>query len=87
MEHFWDQPFHMHLPPYTHSHPSQLISYFSSSSSMYPLWSWSRTLNTRWPSASGFPVSPTCAKNNLKLNVLGANGEMGEAIKRNVERC
>lgn len=52
----------------THSVP-----YLSSSSSMYPLLSWSRTVNTFFLSASDDPVSPTCAKKDLKSNVPGAS--------------
>lgn len=58
--------------PHTHLHTHALHPYLSSSSSMYPLLSWSRTVNTFLLSASDKPVSPTCSKNDLKLNVPGA---------------
>lgn len=57
---------------HTHLHTHALHPYLSSSSSMYPLLSWSRTVNTFLLSASDKPVSPTCSKNDLKLNVPGA---------------
>lgn len=58
--------------PHTHVHTHALHPYLSSSSSMYPLLSWSRTVNTFLLSASDKPVSPTCSKNDSKLNVPGA---------------
>lgn len=47
--------------------------YLSSSSSMYPLLSWSRTVNSFFLSASDNPVSPTCPKKVLKSKVPGAS--------------
>lgn len=57
----------LHSMCFKHNHP-----HFNSSSSMYPLLSWSRTVNTFCLSSSDEPVSPTCAKNSLKSNSPGA---------------